>query len=135
MKRLIKIFQLDNLSLSQYKPNIDAAIKEIIAEFIGDGEVLPNHGMILKNYLEKNYLSAPSFVKDYSLAMIKAINDRFPDSELYSLFRIFDPNELPDAENDLNLYGQSEIEFLDEFYGDTKLVNDEFCEIVEKEHS
>jgi len=56
LKRLIKIFQLDNLSLSQYKPNIDAAIKEIIAEFIGDGEVLPNHGMILKNYLEENYL-------------------------------------------------------------------------------
>ena len=45
LKRLIKIFQLDNLSLSQYKPNIDAAIKEIIAEFIGDGEVLPNHGI------------------------------------------------------------------------------------------
>ena len=48
------------------------------------------------------------------------------------MFRIFDPNELPDTENDLNLYGQNEIEFLDEFYGDTKLVNGEFYEIIEK---
>jgi hypothetical protein len=48
------------------------------------------------------------------------------------LFKTFDPNELPDIEDDLNLYGQSEIEFLDKFYGDTRLVNNEFCEIVEK---
>src|SRR6185369_7872323 len=45
LKRLIKIFQLDNLSLSQYKPNIDATIKEITMEFIGDSEVLPNYGI------------------------------------------------------------------------------------------
>ena len=133
MKRLIKIFQSDNLSLSQYKPNIDATIKEITAEFIGDGEISPNYGMIFKNYLVQNhYFSVPSFVKDYSLAMIKAINNRFPDTELFSSFKIFDPNELPDIEDDLNLYGQSEIEFLDKFYGDTRLVNDAFCEIVEK---
>ena len=132
LKRLIKIFQLDNLSLSEYKPNIDATIKEITTEFIGDGEVPPNYGMIFKNYLEQNHLPVPSFVKDYSLAMIKAINSRFPDFELFSSFKIFDPNELPDIEDDLNLYGWSEIEFLDNFYGDTKLVNDEYCEIVEK---
>jgi hypothetical protein len=133
LKRLIKIFQSDNLSLSQYKPNIDATIKEITAEFIGDGEISPNYGMIFKNYLVQNhYFSVPSFVKDYSLAMIKAINNRFPDTELFSSFKIFDPNELPDIEDDLNLYGQSEIEFLDKFYGDTRLVNDAFCEIVEK---
>ena len=132
LKRLIKIFQLDNLSLSQYKPNIDATIKEITMEFIGDSEVLPNYGIIFKNYLEINNCPVPSFVKDYSLAIIKAINGRFPNTELFSLFRIFDPNELPDAQDNLNLYGQSEIEFLDEFYGDTKLVNGEFYEIVEK---
>ena len=93
LKKLIKIFQLDNLSLSQYSSNIETTIKDITAEFIGNEEVPPSYGIILKSYLEKHNLSAPPFVKDYSLAMIKAINDRFPDSELFSSFKIFDPNE------------------------------------------
>jgi hypothetical protein len=132
LKKLIKIFQLDNLSLSQYKSSIDATIKKITVEFIGDGGVLPSYGIIFKNYLEQNNCPVPSFVKDYSLAMIKAINDRFPDSELFSSFKIFDPNELPDTESDLDLYGQKEIEFLDKFYGDGELMCDEYYEIIEK---
>jgi hypothetical protein len=132
LKKSIKIFQLDNLTLSQYKPKINATIKEITEAFIGDGEVPPSYGIIFKNYLERNSCPVPSFVKDYSLAMIRAINDRFPDSELFSSFKIFNPNELPDNENDLDLYGKEEIEFLEEFYGNIKQMDGEEYEIVEK---
>ena len=67
------------------------------------------------------------------MAIIESISNRFPESELYFSFRIFDPKELPDTERDLVLYGKNEIEFLDKFYGKTKSVNNnEFHGIIEK---
>jgi hypothetical protein len=73
------------------------------------------------------------FVKEYSLAIIESISNRFPESELDFSFNIFDPKELPDNERDLIIYGINEIEFLDKFYGETKFVSDnEFYGIIEK---
>ena len=75
----------------------------------------------------------PSFVKEYSLAIINAVESRFPESELYFSFKIFDPKELPDNERNLFIYGTIEIEFLDKFYGEDKYVDDcQFCGIIEK---
>src|SRR2546421_8987562 len=108
-------------------------IKGITTEFIGYENVLPNYGVILKKYLDEHNQSVPLFVKEYSLAIIESISNRFPESELYFSFRIFDPKELPDTERDLVLYGKNEIEFLDKFYGKTKSVNNnEFHGIIEK---
>jgi hypothetical protein len=55
-----------------------------------------------------------------SVAMIKAIKDRFPESELYGNFSIFDPKELPDDCRELGSYGNQELEFLGDFYGEAK---------------
>ena len=133
LKKSINTFQLENLSISKFKSVLENMIKDIIIEFIGYENVLPNYGVILKKYLDEHNQSVPLFVKEYSLAIIESISNRFPESELYFSFRIFDPKELPDTERDLVLYGKNEIEFLDKFYGETKSVNNnEFHGIIEK---
>jgi len=96
LKKLINIFQLENLSISNFIFHLNNTIKEITSEFIGYEEALPNYGVIFKNYLDESGNSVPSFVKEYSLAIIDAIKNRFPESELYFSFKIFDPKELPD---------------------------------------
>ena len=133
LKKLINIFQLENLSISKFKLTLDNAIKDIISEFIGYENIPPNYGVIFKKYLDEHNQLVPLFVKEYSLAIINAVESRFPESELYFSFKIFDPKELPDNERDLIIYVINEIEFLDKFYGETKFVSDnEFCGIIEK---
>ncbi|MDW3631713.1 MAG: hypothetical protein QOK71_09775, partial [Nitrososphaeraceae archaeon] len=133
LKKLINIFQLENLSVSKFSFHLNNTIREIISEFIGYEEVQPNYGTIFNNYLNESGNSVPSFVKEYSLAIINAVESRFPESELYFSFKIFDPKELPDNERDLFIYGINEVEFLDKFYGEDKSVDDnQFCGIIEK---
>lgn len=133
LKKLINIFQLENLSVSKFIFHLNNTIREITSEFIGHEEIQPNYGTIFGNYLNKSGSSVPSFVKEYSLAIIDAIKNRFPESELYFSFKIFDPKELPDNERDLFIYGTIEIEFLDKFYGEDKYVNgNQFYGIIKK---
>jgi hypothetical protein len=133
LKKLINIFQLENLSVSKFSFHLNNTIREITSEFIGYEEVQPNYGTIFNNYLNESGNSVPSFVKEYSLAIINAVENRFPESELYFSFKIFDPKELPDNERDLFIYGINEVEFLDKFYGEDKSVDgNQFCGIIEK---
>ena len=84
--------------------------------------------------MDNNYNSIPLFVKEYSIAIIDAIKNRFPESELYNAFSIPDPRELPDNDKELFLYGNEEIEFLGNFYGEARFVNEnEFSGIIDKE--
>ena len=78
----------------------------------------------MAQYLEDNYNFIPSVVREYSIAIINAIKNRFPEYELYNAFSIFDPKELPDNERDLFIYGTIEIE-------DKYVVN--FVELLKKE--
>ena len=134
LKKLINTFQLEHLSVSHFKLQLNTTIKTIETEFIGSEEFPPNYGTIFKKYLDDNYSSAPSFVREYSIAIINAIKNRFPESELYNTFSIFDPNELPNNDRELVLYGNQEIEFLGNFYGETKFINEnEFNGIIDKE--
>lgn len=134
LKNLINTFQLEHLSISNFKLQLDVTIKTIEAEFIGSEEIPPNYGTIFKKYLDNNYNSIPLFVKEYSIAIIDAIKNRFPESELYNAFSILDPRELPDNDKELFLYGNEEIEFLGNFYGETRFVNEnEFSGIIDKE--
>jgi len=133
LKRLINTLQLENLSISKFKLALDNTIKDITSEFIGYVDVLPNYGVIFRKYLDEYNQLVPSFVREYSLAIIESISNRFPESELYFSFNIFDPKELPDDERDLIVYGINEVAFLDKFYGETKFVGDnEFYGIIEK---
>lgn len=134
LKKLINIFQLEHLSISQFKLQLDVTIKTIETEFIGSEEVPPNYGTIFKKHLEDNYNVIPSFVKEYSIAIINAIKDRFPEYELYNALSIFDPKELPDDDIEVVMYGNQEIKILGNFYGEIKLVDEnEFSEIIDKE--
>jgi hypothetical protein len=134
LKKLINIFQLDFLSFSQFKKNLENAIKEIKYEFVGDEQSPPNNGNIFREYLNSHHLdSPPPFVKEYSIAIIDAIKRRFPQTELYYSFSIFDPKEIPDDVSQLNSYGNREIEFLGKFYGEVKYVDEnEFQEVIDK---
>ena len=134
LKKLINTFQLEHLSISHFKLQLDITIKTIETEFIGSEETPPNYGTIFKKYLDDNYNFILPFVREYSIAIIDAIKNRFPESELYNAFSIFDPRELPDDDRELVLYGNQEIEILGNFYGEIKLVNEnEFSEIIDKE--
>jgi hypothetical protein len=133
MTKLINIFQLDFLSFSQFKKNLDNAIKELKYEFIGNEQSPPNNGHIFSTYLNCHNLDSPPFVKEYSIAIIDAIERRFPQTELYNSFSIFDPKEIPDDDSQLNLYGIKEIEFLGNFYGEIKFVDGNgFQEIIDR---
>lgn len=133
LKKLINTFQLDFLSLSQFKKSLNNTINEIEYEFIDNEQFPSNNGLIFKEYLNKNNFDSPPFIKEYSIAIIDAIQKRFPQTELYSSFSIFDPKEIPDDDEQLNLYGNREIEFLSEFYGEIKFVDgEEFQEIIDK---
>jgi hypothetical protein len=133
LKKLINIFQLDFLSFSQFKKNLDNAIKELKYEFIGNEQSPPNNGHIFSTYLNCHNLDSPPFVKEYSIAIIDAIERRFPQTELYNSFSIFDPKEIPDDDSQLNLYGIKEIEFLGNFYGEIKFVDGNgFQEIIDR---
>ena len=134
LKKLINVFQLEYLSISLFKSQLDATLKAIQIEFIGSEEVTPNYGSIFKKYLDEHNNHIPQFVTEYSVAMIRAIKDRFPESGLYGYFSIFDPKELPDDDGELYLYGNQELGFLGDFYGEAKNVNgNEFDEIIDKE--
>ena len=134
LKKLINIFQLEHLSLSHFKLQLDATLETIQTEFIGSEGIQPNYGIIFKEYLEEHDHFIPQFVTEYSTAIINAIKNRFPESELYSAFSIFDPKELPGDISELDLYGNQEIRLLGDFYGETKYSNgNEFREIIDKE--
>jgi hypothetical protein len=134
LKKLINIFQLEHLSLPHFKSQLDNTLEAIQTEFIGSEETQPNYGTIFKKYLDEHNHFVPQFVAEYSTAVINAIKNRFPESELYSSFSIFDPKELPEDNRELNLYGNQEIKLLGDFYGETKYVNgNEFREIIDKE--
>jgi hAT family C-terminal dimerisation region len=134
LKKLINIFQLEHLSLSHFKSQLDTTLKAIQTEFIGSEEIPPNYGTIFKKYLDEHNNFIPQFVPEYSIAIINAIRNRFPESELYGSFSILDPKELPSDDRELALYGNQEIEFLGDFYGETKYINRiEFSKIIDKE--
>ena len=54
LKKLINIFQLEHLSLSHFKLQLDATLEMIQTEFIGSEEIQPNYGIIFKEYLEEH---------------------------------------------------------------------------------
>jgi hypothetical protein len=126
LKRLINIFQSDYVALSHLKPHLNTAINSISENFIGSSEVQPTCGIILRNYMDRNSVNQetlPSFIKDYAEAMIEALQERFPHSELYNALSIFDVKLFPKNERQMVTYGQKEVEFLGKYYGDSKVAD------------
>ncbi|GBB99207.1 hypothetical protein RclHR1_03450002 [Rhizophagus clarus] len=136
LKRLIKVFQSDYVALSHLKPHLKAAIDSISEDFVGSANIQPKYGIILHNYMDQKRLKSdnlPSFIKDFAVAIIEALKERFPNSELYNALSIFDTKLLPKSEEQMTTYGLKEIGFLGEYYGDNKIVdNNVFPGIIDK---
>ncbi|CAB5362607.1 unnamed protein product [Rhizophagus irregularis] len=118
------------VSFADIKIHLDTTYDAITAQFIGfDG----SYGTHLQKYVQDyNILSEnlPSFIKSFSEAIINSIKSRFPQSDLYHSFRIFDPKLLPIKENELGNYGNDDIKKLSDYYGVDKM--DDEGNIVEK---
>lgn len=125
LRRLTLLFQANYVSLFDIKLQLDATIKAITTEFIGEENISPTWGIHLKNYLiEKNIdnFEIPLFVQDFAKAVIESLKERFPDYSLVDAFRIFDPKELPIDKSILGYYGQESIQKLINFYGTSKFI-------------
>lgn len=137
LKRLINIFQSDYVALSHLKPHLKAAIDSISENFIGSTDIQPTYGIILRNFMDRKGIQSdnlPNFIKEFAKAIIEALKERFPNSELYDSFSIFDPKLLPKTEKQISTYGLKEISILGEFYGQDKIVDDNvFPGIIDKE--
>ncbi|CAB5387263.1 unnamed protein product [Rhizophagus irregularis] len=72
----------------------------------------------------------PPFIKSFSEAIVDSIKSRFPQSNLYYSFRIFDPKLLPIKESELGKYGDEDIKKLSDYYGIDKV--DEEGNVMEK---
>ena len=53
LKRLNKVFQSDYVALSHLKPHLKAAIDSISEDFIGNTNMQPTYGIILRNYMDR----------------------------------------------------------------------------------
>jgi hypothetical protein len=65
----------------------------------------------------------PSFIKSSSEAIVDSIKSKFPQFNLYYSFCIFDPKLLPIRENELEYYGNEDINKLFNYYEIDKLDN------------
>ena len=137
LKRLIKVFQADYVALSHLKPHLKAAIDSISEDFIGSNDVQPKYGIILRNYMDRKGIhprDLPNFIKEFAVAIIEALKQRFPNCELYDALSIFDPKLLPKTEKQMTTYGLKEINILGNHYGQSKTVDGKiFPEIIDKE--
>ena len=137
LKRLIKVFQADYVALSHLKPHLKAAIDSISEDFIGSEDIQPKYGIILHNYMDQKEINSgnlPNFIKDFAIAIIGALKERFPNSELYDALSIFDTKLLPKTESQMTTYGFKEISLLGDFYRQSKTVdNNIFPGIINKE--
>ncbi|CAG8816153.1 17705_t:CDS:2, partial [Cetraspora pellucida] len=127
MEKLICIFQSDYISFTDIQQYITMTIDAIRAQFIGNNEVLLTYGPNLLEYMAKNNLNLdqlPIFIFEFALATIESLNNRFPNRELFDALKIFDPEQLPNLDNELSNYSNEKIKFLGDFYRLEKIVED-----------
>ncbi|CAG8847503.1 32983_t:CDS:2, partial [Gigaspora margarita] len=111
------------LELLNIQRNIDITIQAIQVQFIRNNQILPIYGQILLEYIKNNNINIlPLFVSEFSLAIIKNLKKHFPNRELYHAMRIFNPQELPESDNNLANYGNVEINILGDFYKNDKII-------------
>jgi len=124
LSKMIKTFQRDHIDLSEVKNSLETTVSAIEAQFVGTDDISPTYGTILRQYMENNNIISdhlPSFISKFAKAIIKALQNRFPDSEIYNALRIFDPKFLPQRESDIASYGDDDIKILVEYFGNDRL--------------
>src|SRR4051812_14609997 len=95
---LCKTFQQDNISLSEVKSSLDAAIATIESQFIGTDDQLPVYGTNLQQFLQQNPFynnHIPDNFAHFAKALVQSLQARFPHNDLYYSMKILDSKELP----------------------------------------
>ncbi|GET02905.1 ribonuclease H-like domain-containing protein [Rhizophagus clarus] len=85
----------DKIRASQMVNNLDS-------NFIISTMFLADLITILRQYMKNNNTLSdhlPSFISKFAKAIVKTLQNRFPDSEIYNALRIFDPKFLPQRES------------------------------------
>lgn len=124
LTKLINVFQREYVSFADIKIHLDMVYDAITAQFIGFDGSTPSYGTHLRKYMQDfNILpeKLPPFIKSFSEAIVDSIKSRFPQSNLYYSFRIFDPKLLPIKESELGNYGDEDIKKLSDYYGIDKV--------------
>ncbi|CAB5366265.1 unnamed protein product [Rhizophagus irregularis] len=133
LTKLINVFQREYVSFADIKIHLDMVYDAITAQFIGFDGSTPSYGTHLRKYMQDFNISPeklPPFIKSFSEAIVDSIKSRFPQSNLYYSFRIFDPKLLPIKESELGNYGDEDIKKLSDYYGIDKV--DEEGNVMEK---
>ncbi|CAG8709199.1 14954_t:CDS:2, partial [Dentiscutata heterogama] len=104
------VFQADYVSVSEVTMQVNAVIESITADFIGKANIQPTFGTILLRFMNQQNI----LPHDLPLFL------RFPDHKLISLFKIFDPKQLPTNHCLILTYGNYEITEIGNFYGTSK---------------
>ena len=127
LTKLINVFQKEYVSFADIKIHLDIAYNVITAQFIEIDGSTPSHEIHLRKYMQDFNILAenlPPFIKSFFEAIIDSIKLRFPQSNLYYSFRIFDPKFLLVKESELVNYGNEDIEKLATYYGIDKMDGD-----------
>ncbi len=88
---LCKTFQQDNISLSEVKSSLDAAIATIESQFIGTDDQSPVYGTNLQQFLQKNPFynnHIPDDFVHFAKALVRSLQARFPHNDLYYSMKI-----------------------------------------------
>ena len=78
------------------------------------GSFIGNHHILFKSQDE---VDLQVDIMDFAAAVICEINDRFPHRSILSAMKIMNPIEWPKNKENLNDYGETELEELIDFYG------------------
>ncbi|PKK73531.1 hypothetical protein RhiirC2_847565 [Rhizophagus irregularis] len=112
-------------------------LDELNCDFIISTKYLADLMFILTkliNVFQREYVSFADIKihldMSFSEAIVDSIKSRFPQSNLYYSFRIFDPKLLPIKESELGKYGDEDIKKLSDYYGIDKV--DEEGNVMEK---
>ncbi|KAI8490513.1 hypothetical protein Bbelb_317810 [Branchiostoma belcheri] len=128
LNMMSKVFQTKGLDFSQVKPTVNAVIDSLSDMAAG------HHGPSLTRFLQaeladlypgvdithndqQTKAAAENLKRNFIQNVVQNLQDRFPQTELIGAFKIMNPRELPNEENNLQEYGEEELETLLRVYG------------------
>ena len=115
LKKLCLIFQSGDLNCSQITSELYECV-EGIKELQDGAEVCKSlrsswykYQSDLGEFTDSDAQMAKQLVSEYCLKLIDNLHDRFPQPELITAFKIFDPNQVPSDSIILKKYGEEYI--------------------------
>ncbi|XP_078614277.1 uncharacterized protein C17orf113-like [Branchiostoma floridae x Branchiostoma japonicum] len=125
-----KIFQTKGLDFAQVDSTINSVIGSLqdiaagqhgpsLTTFLASDLQVLYPGVNITNNNDRARGQAENLTVNFVAAVVQNLRDRFPETELISAFKIFDPQKLPETENLLRNqnYGSAQLDTLLRKYG------------------